>query len=156
MNHKVNKTNEHYLQFNILDTKMFFHEFHEFTAHNKEYQVRPSATTMKLVSEVPQSQEKPASLYKTPLLSRIISAKLNIYTQFDFSSAVIQRTKWHKNMKISWVFTVNVSVLSTVAFDFPEEKNPACKSSQDCLSASDCPAVVKDFKERNIQPTICK
>ncbi len=36
-------------------TKKFFHEFHEFTTHNKEYQVRPSATMLKLVSEVPQS-----------------------------------------------------------------------------------------------------
>ena len=59
-------------------------------------------------------------------------------------------------MKIVCVFKVNLLVLSTFAFDFPEEKSPSCKSSQDCLSASDCPAVVKNFRERDIQPTICK
>jgi len=58
-------------------------------------------------------------------------------------------------MKIVCVFKVNLLVLSTFAFDFPEEKSPSCKSSQDCLSASDCPAVVKNFRERDIQPTIC-
>ena len=69
-----------------------------------------------------------------------------------------QRTKWQYNMKIYWVFAiiVSLSIVSSFAFDFPEELNPACKSFQNCLPASECPVVVNDLKERNIKPTICR
>jgi len=39
-------------------------------------------------------------------------------------------------------------------FDFPTDDS-VCSSSQQCKLPRDCPQVVKDFKEKKIQPTIC-
>jgi len=41
-----------------------------------------------------------------------------------------------------------------LCFDFPTDSSE-CSSSQQCKLPQDCPQVVKDFKEKKIQPTIC-
>jgi len=43
----------------------------------------------------------------------------------------------------------------TDSFDFPSDDNSVCNRFQDCKPPSECPAVVRDFKEKKIHPTIC-
>jgi len=48
---------------------------------------------------------------------------------------------------------LNILSLSS-CFDFPTD-DVACSSNQECKQPKDCPQVVKDFKEKKIQPKIC-
>jgi len=53
-------------------------------------------------------------------------------------------------------FYLSLTFLSlSLGFDFPTD-SALCSSTQECKQPRDCPQVVKDFKEKKIQPTICK
>eukprot|EP00092_Neocalanus_flemingeri_P050878 GFUD01058940.1.p1 GENE.GFUD01058940.1~~GFUD01058940.1.p1 ORF type:complete len:216 (+),score=50.01 GFUD01058940.1:77-724(+) len=55
-------------------------------------------------------------------------------------------------MKAPVIFSLLLSLSS--CFDFPSDSS-VCSSNQECKLPKDCPQVVKDFKEKKIQPTIC-
>ena len=42
-----------------------------------------------------------------------------------------------------------------IGFEFPTDDS-VCKSDQQCRLAEDCHQVFWDFKEKKIQPTVCK
>jgi len=60
-----------------------------------------------------------------------------------------------KTDNMIYKFYLSLAFLSlSLGFDFPTD-SALCSSTQECKLPRDCPQVVKDFKEKKIQPTIC-
>merc|ERR1719167_1758730 len=60
-------------------------------------------------------------------------------------------------MKTIKILLLCLSARSPVSFEFNSGgEDTGCSSTQSCVTASDCPAVVREFKLRNIQPQICR
>jgi len=57
-------------------------------------------------------------------------------------------------------FTVSALIISNHYLQcstiiFPEDQSSVCDDFEECRQPSDCPSVVRDFKEKNIRPKIC-
>jgi len=60
------------------------------------------------------------------------------------------------NMKSLKIIFFHLSLPIAYNFQFnSDSEDSGCELFQDCRAASQCPSVVKNFKERNIQPKIC-
>jgi len=58
-------------------------------------------------------------------------------------------------------FTVSALIISNHYLQcstiiFPEDQSSVCDDFEECRQPSDCPSVVRDFKEKNIRPKICR
>merc|ERR1712154_461429 len=61
------------------------------------------------------------------------------------------------NMKTVKLFFLYLYADSVNSFEFNSEFDDAgCSSSQECRTASECPSAVREFKQGNVQPKICR